>query len=138
MALNCGIIGLTNSGKTTIFNCMSKTKAEITDYAFSTSKSNIGVVDVPDPRLEKLTKLVPTKKVVPATVELIDIPGLTKGSSKGEGVGNQFLSDIRNANALIHVVRCFDNENLPHVFRRLVCGCCLRNCRVFHRRHRNT
>ncbi len=115
MALNCGIIGLTNSGKTTIFNCMSKTKAEITQYAFSTNKSNIGIVDVPDPRLDKLTELVPTRKVVPATVELVDIPGLTKGASQGEGIGNQFLADIRNSNALIHVVRCFDDENLPHV-----------------------
>jgi ribosome-binding ATPase YchF (GTP1/OBG family) len=79
MALNTGIIGLANSGKTTIFNCMSKSKGEITSFAFSTNKSNIGVVDVPDPRLEKLTELVPTKKVVYATVELIDIPGLTKG-----------------------------------------------------------
>lgn len=115
MALNCGIIGLTNSGKTTIFNCMSNTKAEITDYAFSTSKSNIGIVDVPDPRLAVLTELQPAQKVIPATVELIDIPGLTKGASQGEGVGNQFLSDIRNSNALIHVLRCFDDDNLPHV-----------------------
>jgi GTP-binding protein YchF len=115
MALNTGIIGLANSGKTTIFNCMSKSKGEITSFAFSTKKSNIGVVDVPDPRLEKLTELVPTKKVVYATVELIDIPGLTKGASQGEGVGNQFLGDIRNANALLHVVRCFDDDNLPHI-----------------------
>ncbi|MBN2745905.1 MAG: redox-regulated ATPase YchF [Bacteroidales bacterium] len=115
MALNCGIIGLANCGKTTIFNCMSKSKGEITAFAFSTNKSNIGVVDVPDPRLDKLNELVPTKKVVPATVELVDIPGLTKGASQGEGVGNQFLSDIRNSNALIHVVRCFDDANLPHI-----------------------
>ena len=115
MALNTGIIGLTNSGKTTIFNCMSKSKGEITSYAFSTNKSNIGVVDVPDPRLDKLTELVPTQKVVHATVELVDIPGLTKGASQGEGIGNQFLGDVRNSNALIHVVRCFDDENLPHV-----------------------
>lgn len=115
MALNTGIIGLTNSGKTTIFNCMSKSKGEITSYAFSTNKSNIGVVDVPDPRLDKLTELVPTQKVVHATVELVDIPGLAKGASEGEGIGNQFLGDVRNSNALIHVVRCFEDENLPHV-----------------------
>lgn len=115
MALNTGIIGLANSGKTTIFNCMSKSKGEITSFAFSTNKSNIGIVDVPDPRLDKLNELVPTKKVVPATVELVDIPGLTKGASQGEGVGNQFLSDIRNSTALIHVVRCFDDPNLPHI-----------------------
>jgi GTP-binding protein YchF len=94
---------------------MSKSKAEITAYAFSTSKSNIGIVDVPDPRLDKLTELVPTQKVVHATVELVDIPGLTKGASQGEGIGNRFLGDVRNSNALIHVVRCFDDENLPHV-----------------------
>ncbi len=94
---------------------MSKSKGEITAFAFSTNKSNIGVVDVPDPRLDKLNELVPPKKVVPATVELVDIPGLTKGASQGEGVGNQFLADIRNSNALIHVVRCFDDANLPHI-----------------------
>lgn len=115
MALNTGIIGLANCGKTTIFNCMSNSKGEITSFAFSTNKSNIGVVDVPDPRLDKLTELVPAKKVVHATVELVDIPGLTKGASQGEGVGNQFLADIRNASALIHVVRCFDDESLPHI-----------------------
>ncbi|OIP01942.1 MAG: redox-regulated ATPase YchF [Bacteroidetes bacterium CG2_30_33_31] len=115
MALNCGIIGLTNSGKTTIFNCMSKSKGEITSYAFSTNKSNIGIVDVPDPRLDLLTKLVPAKRVIHATVELVDIPGLTKGSSQGEGIGNQFLGDIRNSNALIYVLRCFEDELLPHV-----------------------
>lgn len=115
MALNTGIIGLANCGKTTIFNCMSKSKGEITSFAFSTNKSNIGVVDVPDPRLDKLNELVPAKRVIPATVELIDIPGLTKGASQGEGVGNQFLADIRNASALIHVVRCFDDESLPHI-----------------------
>ncbi len=115
MALNCGIIGLTNVGKTTIFNCMSENKAEITSFAFSTNKSNIGVVDVPDQRLTELGKYQKTEKVIHATVELIDIPGLAKGASKGEGIGNTFLSDIRNSNALIHVLRCFDDENLPHV-----------------------
>ncbi len=115
MGLNCGIIGLANSGKTTLFNCMSNTKAEATSYAFATNKSNIGVVSVPDPRLDILTELQPTDKVVPATVDIVDVPGLTKGSSKGEGVGNAFLNDIKSADALIYVLRCFDDENLPHM-----------------------
>ena len=86
MALNCGIIGLTNTGKTTIFNCMSNTKAESSNYAFSATKSNIGVVDVPDGRLYEIDKLLPADKVVPATVEIVDLPGLAKGASHGEGV----------------------------------------------------
>ncbi len=115
MALNCGIIGLANTGKTTIFNCMSNTKAESSNYAFSATKSNIGVVDVPDPRLYKLDELVHSDRVVPATVEIVDVPGLTKGASEGEGVGNKFLADIQKTDALIHVLRCFDDENLPHI-----------------------
>lgn len=115
MGLNCGIIGLANSGKTTLFNCMSNTKAEATSYAFATNKSNIGVVCVPDPRLDVLTELQPTVKVVPATVDIVDVPGLTKGSSRGEGVGNAFLNDIKSSDALIYVLRCFDDENLPHM-----------------------
>ena len=115
MSLQCGIIGLANTGKTTIFNCMSNTKAEVTEFAFGSRKSNIGIVQVPDPRLYELEKFQTTEKIVPATVEIIDIPGLAKGSSQGEGVGNQFLSDIRNCDALIHVLRCFDDENLPHI-----------------------
>ena len=115
MALQCGIIGVTNVGKTTLFNCVSNTKGETTEYAFSTNKSNIGLVSVPDPRLNKLEELQPTEKLVPATVDIVDIPGLTKGANQGEGVGNSFLGDIRNTDALIHVLRCFDDENLPHV-----------------------
>lgn len=115
MGLNCGIIGLANCGKTTIFNCMSSTKAQITNYAFSSNKSNIAVINVPDKRLFVLEKLVKAAKVVNATVEIVDIPGLTKGSSKGEGIGNSFLNDIRQTDALIHVIRCFDDENLPHI-----------------------
>jgi GTP-binding protein YchF len=115
MALQCGIIGITNTGKTTLFNCLSKNKAESSSFAFSSSKSNIGIIDIPDPRLQKLAELVNPQRIVPATVEIVDIPGLTKGSSKGEGVGNQFLADIRNTDALIHVLRCFDDENLPHI-----------------------
>lgn len=115
MALKCGIIGIANVGKSTLFNCMSNTKVETTSFAFTTNKSNIGVVDVPDPRLDNLSNFQPTEKVIPATVEIVDIPGLTKGANKGEGVGNQFLSDIRNTDALIQVLRCFDDENLSHI-----------------------
>lgn len=115
MALNCGIIGLTNTGKTTIFNCVSNTKAEITEFAFSTNKSNIGIVKVHDPRLHKLEEIQPTQKLIQTSIELVDIPGLAKGASQGEGIGNSFLSDIRNTDALIHVLRCFDDENLPHI-----------------------
>ncbi|MDD3687310.1 MAG: redox-regulated ATPase YchF [Bacteroidales bacterium] len=115
MGLHCGIIGIANCGKTTVFNCMSNTKAETTSFAFASNKSNIGVINVPDARLKELEKFQKTEKLVAATVDIIDIPGLTKGSSNGEGVGNQFLADIRNADALIHVLRCFDDDNLPHI-----------------------
>jgi len=115
MALNCGIIGLTNTGKTTIFNCMSNTKAESSTYAFSATKSNKGIVEVPDPRLYKIDELIKSEKVIPATVEIVDVPGLAKGSSQGEGVGNKFLADIQQTDALIHVLRCFDDDNLPHI-----------------------
>jgi len=115
MALQCGIIGITNVGKTTIFNCISNTKGETNAFAFSATKSNMGVVQVPDPRLYELEKHQVTEKIVHTTVEIVDIPGLAKGSNKGEGVGNKFLGDIRNTDALIHVLRCFDNEALPHI-----------------------
>lgn len=115
MALKCGIIGLTNIGKTTIFNCFSNTKAETSNFAFSTNKTNLGLVNVPDPRLDRITELVNPDKVTPATVEIVDIPGLAKGSSKGEGIGNQFLEDVMRSDALIHVIRCFDDDNLPHI-----------------------
>lgn len=115
MSLNCGIIGLANVGKTTLFNCMSNTKAQTTAFAFSTNKSNIGIINVPDERLYVLEKMVKAAKVVHATVEIVDIPGLVKGSSKGEGVGSSFLADIRQTDAIIHVLRCFDDPNLPHV-----------------------
>jgi hypothetical protein len=115
MGLKCGIIGITNVGKTAIFNCISKTKAESTSFAFSTNKSNIGMIDVPDERLYKIDGLIKSVKVVPATVDIVDIPGLAKGSSQGEGVGNKFLADIQQTDAIIHVLRCFDDENLPHV-----------------------
>ena len=115
MALKCGIIGITNIGKTTIFNCISKTKAETSNFAFSASKSNLGVVDVPDNRLDEIARMVNPAKVIPATVEIVDIPGLAKGSSQGEGIGNKFLEDIQRCDAIVHVLRCFDDENLPHI-----------------------
>lgn len=115
MSLKCGIIGVTNTGKTTLFNCLSNTRAESSNFAFSSNKSNMGVINIPDPRLDKIVELVKPAKVIYATVDIVDIPGLTKGSSKGEGVGNQFLGDIRNTDALIHVLRCFDDDNLPHI-----------------------
>jgi len=115
MSLQCGIIGIANTGKTTLFNCMSNVKAETSQFAFTSNKSNIGVIHVPDPRLFALEKFQSTEKVVPATVEVVDIPGLTRGANQGEGVGNKFLSDIRSTDALIHVIRCFDDDNLPHI-----------------------
>jgi GTP-binding protein YchF len=115
MALKCGIVGIANVGKTTLFNCISNTKAESSQYAFTSNKSNMGMVNVPDHRLYALSAIVKPEKTTPATVEIVDIPGLTKGSSHGEGVGNQFLADIRNTDALIHVLRCFDDDKLPHI-----------------------
>jgi GTP-binding protein YchF len=115
MSLQCGIIGITNVGKSTLFNCMSNTKVETTNFAFSSNKSNLGIINVPDQRLLELEKIQATDKLIPATVEIVDIPGLTKGANQGEGVGNKFLGDIRNTDALINVIRCFDDENLPHV-----------------------
>lgn len=115
MSLNCGIIGLTNTGKTAIFNCMSNTKALSSNYAFSAIKSNIGIANVPDNRLNKLDDLVHSEKIVHALVEIVDVPGLAKGASEGEGVGNKFLADIQQTDALIHVLRCFDDDNLAHV-----------------------
>ncbi|NOX86594.1 MAG: redox-regulated ATPase YchF [Chlorobi bacterium] len=115
MATNCGIIGLANTGKTTIFNCMSNTRAESSAYAFSATKSNKGVIEVPDPRLYKIDELIRSAKVIPATVEIVDVPGLAKGASRGEGVGNKFLADVQQTDALIHVLRCFDDDSLPHI-----------------------
>ena len=115
MGLQCGIIGIANVGKTTLFNCFSNTRAETGKFAFNSNKSNLGIINIPDSRLYTIAKMVNPQKVVPATVEIVDIPGLTKGSSKGEGVGNRFLADIRNTDALIHILRCFDDESLPHI-----------------------
>jgi ribosome-binding ATPase len=115
MGLKCGIIGITNIGKTTIFNCISNTRAEASSFAFSATRSNIGMISVPDGRLEKINSIIRSDKVTAATVDIIDIPGLTKGAGKGEGIGNKFLNDIQQCDALIHVVRCFDDEQLPHI-----------------------
>ena len=115
MALKCGIIGITNIGKTTIFNCISNTRAETTNFAFSATKSNMGTINIPDPRLQQIDALIKSARVIPATVEIVDIPGLTKGSSHGEGVGNKFLADIQQTDAIIHVLRCFNDENLAHI-----------------------
>lgn len=115
MALKCGIVGLTNIGKTTIFNCISNTKGQTSNFAYSTNKSNLGQVNVPDDRLNEIDKIIHATRIVPVTVEIMDIPGLAKGASQGEGVGNKFLADIQQTDAIIHVLRCFDDENLPHV-----------------------
>lgn len=115
MALKCGIVGLTNIGKTTLFNCISNTKGQTSNFAYSTNKSNIGQVIVPDRRLYEIDKLIVSKRIVPVTVDIVDIPGLAKGASQGEGVGNKFLADIQQTDAIIHVLRCFDDDNLPHV-----------------------
>ena len=115
MSLKCGIVGLPNVGKSTLFNCLSNAKAQSANYPFCTIEPNIGTISVPDDRLEKLESLVSPEKVVPTTMEIVDIAGLVKGASKGEGLGNQFLANIRETDAIIHVVRCFDDGNVVHV-----------------------
>src|SRR6201995_3569082 len=115
MALQAGIVGLPNVGKSTLFNALSNAKAQAANFPFCTIEPNVGVITVPDERLFELEKLVHPQKVVPATVEIVDIAGLVKGASKGEGLGNQFLGNIRNTDAIIHVLRCFDDPNVIHV-----------------------
>ena len=115
MALKCGIVGLPNVGKSTLFNCVSSGKAQSANFPFCTIEPNIGSTNVPDKRLEVLESLCNPKRVVPATVEIVDIAGLVKGASKGEGLGNQFLANIRETDAILHVLRCFDDPNIVHV-----------------------
>ncbi len=115
MALKCGIVGLPNVGKSTLFNCLSNAKAQSANFPFCTIEPNVGVITVPDSRLNKLVEMCDPRSVVPATVEIVDIAGLVKGASKGEGLGNKFLANIRETDAILHVLRCFDDDNITHV-----------------------
>ncbi|MEL6635655.1 MAG: redox-regulated ATPase YchF [Bacteroidota bacterium] len=115
MALKCGIVGLPNVGKSTLFNALTSAKALAANYPFATKDPNVGIITVPDPRLDKLSELVQPQKVLPTTIEIVDIAGLIKGASQGEGLGNQFLANIREVDAIVHVVRCFEDGNVVHV-----------------------
>lgn len=115
MGLQCGIVGLPNVGKSTLFNAISNNKAEAANFPFCTIEPNVGIISVPDQRLKILEGLVNPQKVIPTSIEFVDIAGLVKGASKGEGLGNQFLANIREVDAIVHVVRCFDNDNIVHV-----------------------
>ena len=115
MAFQCGIVGLPNVGKSTLFNCLSNAKAQSANFPFCTIEPNVGVITVPDERLNKLAEIVHPQRIVPTTVEIVDIAGLVKGASKGEGLGNKFLANIRETDAILHVLRCFDDDNITHV-----------------------
>src|SRR5690242_8150260 len=115
MSLKCGIVGLPNVGKSTLFNALTKAGIAAENYPFCTIEPNVGIVEVPDPRLEKLAEIAKPQKLIPAVVEFVDIAGLVAGASKGEGLGNQFLANIRETDAIAHVVRCFDDPNVVHV-----------------------
>jgi len=119
MALKCGIVGLPNVGKSTLFNCLSNAKAQAANFPFCTIEPNVGIITVPDERMTELSKFVNPERIVPTTVEIVDIAGLVKGASKGEGLGNMFLGNIRECDAILHVLRCFDDENVVHVDGRV-------------------
>jgi GTP-binding protein YchF len=119
MGFSCGIVGLPNVGKSTLFNCLSSARAEAANYPFCTIEPNVGIVEVPDPRLRALAKVVSPERIVPATTRFVDIAGIVKGASRGEGLGNKFLSHIRDVDAICHVVRCFVDDNVVHVDGRV-------------------